>query len=298
GGNGPHIRFSIAAPAEIPTDPFVIVEEFKNLCGEGFKEINFASLWEQKDLKGHFDTWFGKMYSTMDYKNATVRPILARRTLSILSYALENTGYKDALIGAIIDGNRSCVDRIALSINQLEVYRKLSQTENMSDEKLFQLLKGCFIFEELERIAKEKMRHLQYVDEIEVLLAYQVEIQKLIKEPQKLPEELRSFAATLQLPLDETTMHFFGAAGVTYEDLKEALSQVKTLCEGGFLMDYLLRQTIWTKRLETQAEYVELTEAQDRELEEEMKESDYEAMGSDRKNKKQEITKKYINNQV
>ncbi|SUG46298.1 E3 ubiquitin-protein ligase SspH2 [Salmonella enterica subsp. arizonae] len=67
-----------------------------------------------------------------------------------------------------------------------------------------------FRMEMLERIAREKVRTLALVDEIEVYLAYQ----------NKLKESLELTSVTAE-------MRFFGASGVTASDLRSAERQVK-----------------------------------------------------------------------
>jgi hypothetical protein len=71
------------------------------------------------------------------------------------------------------------------------------------------LLQGCYRRSVLAQIAYEKARTLKFVDEIEVYLAYQIKLRNV-----------------LGLPMDAEDMRFFGAAGVTEEDLSNATARV------------------------------------------------------------------------
>jgi hypothetical protein len=78
-----------------------------------------------------------------------------------------------------------------------------------------------FRLDKLENIARSKAAGLRLVDEVEVYLAYQVQLRD-----------------RLDLPLDTPNMRFFGASLLTSDDLDRAEEQVK-LAETTEFFDYL-----------------------------------------------------------
>jgi hypothetical protein len=105
--------------------------------------------------------------------------------------------------------------------------------------ELLALGRGMFRLDQLAVIAREKVASRNFVDEIEVYLAYQV----------KLREQLA-------LPLDTPDMRFFNVSYVTQDDLDVAQARVMAAEQQGFA-DYLA--TAWQpwqsvlQRLEPQA---------------------------------------------
>lgn len=89
-----------------------------------------------------------------------------------------------------------------------------------------------FRLECLERLAREKVKTLRFVDEIEVYLAYQVEL----REPLQLSSAIKK-------------MRFLGAADLTPDDLEIALLTVKHR-ENSEFTAWLSRWSPWETVLE------------------------------------------------
>ncbi len=127
---------------------------------------------------------------------------------------------------AVSDGAAiSCEDRISLTFNTM---RKLHLSSAVArgdyDQQLPELLglaRGMFRLDQLEVIAREKSASLNFVDEIEVYLAYQVKLRE-----------------NLDLPLDAPDMRFFNMSFVSQQDLDQAVIRVKEAEVTGFA-DYL-----------------------------------------------------------
>jgi len=109
----------------------------------------------------------------------------------------------------------TCEDRVALTYNEMQ---KAVVVHDVDDGKYDVHLPGVisvgremFRLEQLENIARGKVEKLKFVDEVEVYLAYQVKLRK-----------------PLQLASAIQDMRFFGAAGVTEDDLAHAEILVKT----------------------------------------------------------------------
>ena len=120
---------------------------------------------------------------------------------------------------------QSCEDRVSWTFNAMRQAR-LSFDVQQGDydnrlPELMRLGRGLFRLEQLEIIAREKVRSLSFVDEIEVYLAYQVKLRK-----------------ALQLPIDTPDMRYFRLSEVTRDDLSRAQKRVLAAERDGFF-DYL-----------------------------------------------------------
>ncbi|EGY29462.1 Ipa [Candidatus Regiella insecticola 5.15] len=108
----------------------------------------------------------------------------------------------------------SCEDRVSLAYNQIKnVYLNHAIEQGEYDNRvkeIIQLARGMFRMNELEQIARKKVKKLNFCDEIEVFLAYQVKLQK-----------------RLSLPVEIPDMRFFGISWVTPEDLDSAEKKVR-----------------------------------------------------------------------
>ncbi|HCO2741123.1 TPA: invasion protein, partial [Shigella sonnei] len=107
------------------------------------------------------------------------------------------------------DATESCEDRVALTWNNLRKTLLVHQaSEGLFDNDtgaLLSLGREMFRLEILEDIARDKVRTLHFVDEIEVYLAFQTML-----------------AEKLQLSTAVKEMRFYGVSGVTANDLRTA----------------------------------------------------------------------------
>ncbi|HAU2799105.1 TPA: type III secretion system effector E3 ubiquitin transferase SspH2 [Salmonella enterica subsp. diarizonae] len=112
------------------------------------------------------------------------------------------------------EATASCQDRVTLALHQMKNVQLVHDAEKgQYDNNLAALVatgREMFRLEKLEQIAREKVRTLALVDEIEVWLAYQ----------NKLKKSLRLTSVTAE-------MRFFRISGVTVADLQAAELQVK-----------------------------------------------------------------------
>ncbi|EBG3534236.1 hypothetical protein FI629_07145 [Salmonella enterica subsp. enterica] len=112
------------------------------------------------------------------------------------------------------EATASCQDRITLALHQMKNVQLVHDAEKgQYDNNLAALVatgREMFRLEKLEQIAREKVRTLALVDEIEVWLAYQNKLKK-----------------SLGLTSVTAEMRFFRISGVTVSDLQAAELQVK-----------------------------------------------------------------------
>jgi hypothetical protein len=138
---------------------------------------------------------------------------LSKVILSHLELAEESEDFRESFF-AIIDGaSKTCGDRMALSVLHLGIVSKL-QSIDKSDLRGYAnfLLRGPWMLEQLEQIAREKVKIQRFDDEIEVFLAY----------PVKLKERLN-------LPIDVDEMLYFDCSGVTEQDLDNAATSIEEM---------------------------------------------------------------------
>ncbi|EPB8584511.1 NEL-type E3 ubiquitin ligase domain-containing protein [Salmonella enterica subsp. enterica serovar Cerro] len=112
------------------------------------------------------------------------------------------------------EATASCQDRVTLALHQMKNVQLVHDAEKgQYDNNLAALVatgRKMFRLEKLEQIAREKVRTLALVDEIEVWLAYQNKLKK-----------------SLGLTSVTAEMRFFRISGVTVSDLQAAELQVK-----------------------------------------------------------------------
>ncbi|MDH2345511.1 NEL-type E3 ubiquitin ligase domain-containing protein, partial [Bradyrhizobium sp. SSUT77] len=143
-----------------------------------------------------------------DLRQAAIRPQLRQQYFQLAFGASEN-----------------CQDRITLTWNGMQTARLNADVEDGAyDDRLGELIQQArvlFRLDALEPIARQKVGLLQFVDEIEVYLAYQVKLRE-----------------RLDLQLVAPDMRFFDVAYVTEHDLTAAETQVRNEEAAGFA-DYL-----------------------------------------------------------
>ncbi len=133
-----------------------------------------------------------------------------------LNRLTESSTLREQTFAAAYEATTTCEDRVICTFNKMQqvlVTHDVDIQRYDNDlEKLVSVGREMFRLEQLEQIAHEKVAALNFVDEIEVHLAYQV----------KLRESLR-------LTTVAEEMRFYDVSSVTSEDLSQAESAVKRL---------------------------------------------------------------------
>ena len=159
-----------------------------------------------------FSKFLDRLRDTVNYSNPEFRSGIVARLAQLSGDAHLRKGTFLISQGA----SARCEDRVSLACNDMKKLWLASDVKNGDFDHrlkdLVQLARGMFRLDALEKIAREKVKTLQFHDEIEVYLAFQVKLQD-----------------TLQLPLDTPDMRFFDVSWVTKDDLTRAVHQVKTL---------------------------------------------------------------------
>lgn len=132
-----------------------------------------------------------------------------------LTQLAEYNALRGKAFAMAIEATSSCEDRVTLALNQMKSVQLIHNAEKGEyDNHLSGLVsvgREMFRQEKLEQIAREKVKTMRFVDEIEVYLGYQNKLKK--------PLELTSVTEH---------MRFFDVSYIIKSDLQAAELQVKT----------------------------------------------------------------------
>ncbi|HEF0106491.1 TPA: E3 ubiquitin--protein ligase [Salmonella enterica] len=214
GYSGPRIRFDMAgasAPREVRA-LHLAVADWLVPAREG--EPAPADRWHmfgQEDNAAAFSLFLDRLSETENFiKDAGFKAQIS----SWLAQLAEDEALRANTFAMATEATSSCEDRITFFLHQMKNVQLVHNAEKGEyDNNLAVLVatgREMFRLGKLEQIAREKVRTLALVDELEVWLAYQNKLRK--------PLGLTSVTAE---------MRFFGVSGVTASDLRSAERQVK-----------------------------------------------------------------------
>ncbi|WP_139771397.1 NEL-type E3 ubiquitin ligase domain-containing protein, partial [Salmonella enterica] len=214
GYSGPRIRFDMAgasAPREVRA-LHLAVADWLMPAREG--EPALADRWHvfgQEDNAAAFSLFLDRLSETENFiKDAGFKAQIS----SWLVQLAEDDALRANTFALATEATSSCEDRITFFLHQMKNVQLVHNAEKGEyDNNLAVLVatgREMFRLGKLEQIAREKVRTLALVDELEVWLAYQNKLRK--------PLGLTSVTAE---------MRFFGVSGVTASDLRSAELQVK-----------------------------------------------------------------------
>ncbi|EHS2039030.1 type III secretion system effector E3 ubiquitin transferase SspH2 [Salmonella enterica] len=214
GYSGPRIRFDMAgasAPREVRA-LHLAVADWLTPAREG--EPAPADRWHmfgQEDNAAAFSLFLDRLSETENFiKDAGFKAQIS----SWLAHLAEDEELRANTFALATEATSSCEDRITFFLHQMKNVQLVHNAEKGEyDNNLAALVatgREMFRLGKLEQIAREKVRTLALVDELEVWLAYQNKLKK--------PLGLTSVTAE---------MRFFDVSGVTVTDLQAAELQVK-----------------------------------------------------------------------
>ncbi len=215
GYSGPRILFDMAgasAPREVRA-LHLAVADWLVPAREG--EPAPADRWHmfgQEDNAAAFSLFLDRLSETENFiKDAGFKAQIS----SWLAHLAEDDALRANTFVMATEATSSCEDRVTFFLHQMKNVQLVHNAEKGKyDNNLAALVatgREMFRLEILEQIAREKIRTLAFVDEIEVCLGYQ----------NKLKEPLGLTSVTAE-------MRFFDVSGVTVTDLQAAELQVKT----------------------------------------------------------------------
>ncbi|EDV5716434.1 E3 ubiquitin--protein ligase [Salmonella enterica subsp. enterica] len=214
GYSGPRIRFDMAgasAPREVRA-LHLAVADWLMPAREG--EPAPADRWHvfgQEDNAADFSLFLDRLSETENFiKDAGFKAQIS----SWLVQLAEDEALRANTFALATEATSSCEDRVTFFLHQMKNVQLVHNAEKgQYDNNLAALVatgREMFRLGKLEQIAREKVRTLALVDEIEVWLAYQNKLKK-----------------SLGLTSVTAEMRFFDVSGVTVTDLQDAELQVK-----------------------------------------------------------------------
>lgn len=213
--SGPMIYFSMGDPSALrETRPLhQAVADWLVPAMEG--ELAPADKWQafqQHDDASSFSSFLDRLGDTVNCKKD---PGFKAQIASWLTQLAEDDELRAKTFVMATEATSSCEDRVTLALNQMKNVQLVHDAEKVEIDNnplgLVSVGREMFRLEKLEQIAREKVKTLRFVDEIEVYLGYQNKLKE--------PLELTSVAAE---------MRFFGVSYITESDLQAAEMQVKT----------------------------------------------------------------------
>ena len=174
-----------------------------------------------------------KLTTTADYNNLISRTALAQRVIHTLLSVLGNEQIQTSALTLIHDAISSCGDRVILALEDLETLTLQAVAAELAvnhedPSELIALGRKMMLVEKVKHIAQTHADSLLWVDEVEVVLAYQIELRK-----------------HLELPGATERMLYRPCAQVSDENINEALVQLRRSCTERELAEFLKVWTPW-----------------------------------------------------
>ncbi|EBP2515793.1 E3 ubiquitin--protein ligase [Salmonella enterica] len=212
--SGPTIHFNMAG-ASAPREARALhlaTADWLTPAREG--ETAPADRWHvfgQEDNAAAFSLFLDRLSETENFiKDAGFKAQIS----SWLAHLAEDDALRANTFTLATEATSSCEDRVTFFLHQMRNIQLVHNAEKGEyDDNLAALVatgRMMFRLEKLEQIAREKVRTLALVDELEVWLAYQNKLKK-----------------SLGLTSVTAEMRFFDVSGVTVTDLQAAELQVK-----------------------------------------------------------------------
>ncbi|QTP13980.1 NEL-type E3 ubiquitin ligase domain-containing protein [Serratia symbiotica] len=227
---GPHFLFSMSEyRADAPPRP--LGEAVKDWLSAQTAESAWAAM-EKEDNAAAFSAFLSRLGET---QNARENPAFKARVSDWLTRLAETPALRETTFAVAQEATTSCEDRVTLAWNDMQKVALVYDVESGTwDDRLPELMTaGCEMFrlEQLEQAARDKVKTLRFVDEVEVYLAYQTGLRD-----------------ALRLTSAGERMRYGDVSGVTQEDLDRALVQVREREKRAF-PTWLAQWTPWKTAL-------------------------------------------------
>ncbi|ASG88987.1 SPI-1 type III secretion system effector E3 ubiquitin transferase SlrP [Salmonella enterica] len=174
----------------------------------------------------------------------------------------EDKALREIVFILAMDATISCEDRVTLTYHHMQEATLVYDAERGAfDSKLAELImagREVFRLEKMESLAREKVKRLFFIDEIEVFLGFQNQLRE-----------------ALSLTTMTREMRFYNVSGITESDLDEVEIRIKTAENSDFYKWFAqwgpwlkvlerIAPEEWREMLEKRAEYIETNEYQSR----------------------------------
>ncbi|MGR3911952.1 MAG: NEL-type E3 ubiquitin ligase domain-containing protein [Candidatus Rhabdochlamydia sp.] len=160
----------------IEEDSFINIKELSKELHHRLTEIQ-----DKKNLL----SFLTRLTGTADYHNGATRPHLAERILQIMQRMSEDEEVCHHAAFLIHQGLSSCDDRVMTTLNDIMIDQMLRTLDHPSitAEELKTAGKGFFFMEQLDEKIKICINKLNFIDEVEVYMAFHTRLQKMLNLP-------------------------------------------------------------------------------------------------------------------
>jgi hypothetical protein len=185
---------------------------------------------DQENLR----TFLERLQNTQDFQNANLRKAMALRVVQILSGACTHKEFQGQCMAMIAEALSSCVDRVALSFNQIELQWRFYFASGVADDAKFaHLVIGAKRLELLRTFADTLIQAKHLGDAIEVYLYFEIHLKDALK-----------------LPVSTQEMHYEGMAGILKKELDQAEKYVVDNTSSlEHIVPILLSSELWQNRM-------------------------------------------------
>lgn len=184
-------------------------------------------------------TFLERLRETSDFKMVRIRPHLAARVYALLRAMEEERPLRAQILDLIEQALSSCADRIIWTMNRAELLIRVKNAERSSTDgrAVRELVLGLMRLEVVHTEARRAIQNMQEADEIEVYLAYEVNLRE-----------------TLNLPVGTQTMLFEACADLTPAHFENArLAALAIENDPLQVQAWLQGSAIWQHHLRRQA---------------------------------------------
>jgi hypothetical protein len=208
--NGPRIHYSVQANARKGPERS-LNEVIAGLPDMSADELEQWRSFETEPRAKNFADFLGKLLEVIDEEKLTVS---SKKICDWLRKLAANPKLREESFIVSEDQTATCGDRLLLAFNDMKKLELAADVERGAYdnrlEELVETARSMFRLDELIQIARRKAQSMNFVDEIEVHLAYIVKLRE-----------------ALNLPLDVAEMLYEKVSNVKDSDLEKALQEVK-----------------------------------------------------------------------
>lgn len=204
--HGPQILFSLAAERQSPEPP-----PLREAVDQWLPPEQWEAFENEPDAPA-FSAFLCRLAET---RNMLENPGFRQQVTTWLRKVAADATLRQHTFALAQEATASCEDRVTLAFNSMQQAALLREVESGAWDSLpidlITIGREMFRLEQLERIAREKVAELRFVDELEVYLAYQTALRQ-----------------ALQLKTVAELMRFNTCAGLAPEDVNRALVEVRS----------------------------------------------------------------------
>lgn len=233
--NAPGIQFHFSQWAAAVTKELASIEDAVTFWESLVPSFSVTITGKYIKHKIQVCRFFSRLINTPEYTNENTRKSLATRVFEMLFCMDKEQSLCERIELLICGAQDTCDDRIIFGMDDIEIEIKIYECEQLevskvAEQKLLELAKGLFFLEKVRAYAREYSKNLQWVDEVEVYLAFQIGLSK-----------------PLGLPLTTTNMIFARYSQVSQSHIEQAEKEIQQdYSEIGF-QEFLNQWEPWQK---------------------------------------------------